>query len=88
MSESAKAAFAARSASAERSAGTRRNSLSDAGQIQLSSISKGFSSSCTLCKLHAAAHGSSISTISAMLKSYVNTHSGLRAGKRTFLQPP
>lgn len=53
MSESASAAFAESSASATSSAGTLRNSLSEAGQIQLSSISKGFSSSCTLCRLRA-----------------------------------
>lgn len=52
MSESARAALAAAVASATRSAGTRRNSLSDSSHTQLSSSSNGFSSSCTLCRLH------------------------------------
>ena len=100
MSESASAAFAARSASAERSAGTRRNSFSDAGQIQLSSISNGFSSSCTLCKLRAAAQGWSTPPWTA--DSYVwegdagcwpriahfgNLHDSLLAGHVLQLQP-
>ena len=53
MSESASAALAWRSAAAASSAGTRLNSRPDASQIQASSISNGFSSSCTLCRLRA-----------------------------------
>lgn len=99
MSESAKAALAARSASAARSAGTRRNSLFDAGHIQLSSISNGFSSSCTLCRLHTAARVQLCNTtnVSSIHRGHVgcrlddahfgNLHDSLLAGHLLQLQP-
>ncbi len=71
MSESAREALAWRSAAAASSVGTRRNSRPDASQIQASSISKGFSSSCTLCRLRArrGARGQRLSAHSRMRAS-------------------
>ena len=51
MSDSASAALAAASAAAATSAGTRWNARPDASHTQASSSSKGFSPSCTECRL-------------------------------------